>query len=1308
MTGIPRIRATVLSRADLLWAYAECPKQSIDLIANRLQLLQQKKPEHEKSAVRSQTIAVPGEQIPPPAIIPFDSSGYPADTEPLAIWLSTSFATERPAKEIRLPNDDQVLGRDLGNQDQGKNVTVVGAVSEVSAASETTDLQFGMIGYGIVTLMDASANVTCLIPPSIMEGIKDESAIGQIVLVEGVTHTAGQSVVVAKRLWFREQMREAGDERYHHLKYWLWTHPPLERPKLRPLATWPVLKPRLSRLLAALDVGRRIDEEKLVKKLASREFLERVPRRQRRGWNGHYYIVVDESEQLIPYFEDQRFVVRELVRVLPKGAVEVLYGYGPRSLSRRVETHKTVRYLPHPPEPGSRILILSDLGCLATCNHLPQAWLQWGREQRAAGSRLMGLFPGCLSRVRRDLLQLYELESWQQHRADCVMDPAERQRMVLQLLEMCGPALRIEPGLLRDLRHLLPNGSDASLEAEFWQHPYVCVSGPGPAAIHRQAAQQKLLKGFESHKEHVRSRVLECIRRWRKLLEHAPEVWFEEILSLSPSSRKLVPPSDLEDAYASWLSFDQLLAQDQPSLVRDFAVRFSVRAGEHALSDEHVGHVFRKFRSRFFPEMAVHSSTDPKEVPAGDDARSIRVSVDDKAVRVDFEQPDSTSVLPPISRVQSSNALIRILPPDFWKTGKPDFVSRYGTDKFGAWLEFDVPKNNGGANVTQRMRWIRAGTFLMGSPQGERDRGSDETRHEVKLSRGYWLADTACTQELWEAVTGTDKTFSHFKGDRRPVEQVSYDEVIKFVSVLAKLIPELSPALPTEAQWEYVCRAGTTTPFSFGDTITTDQVNFNGNHPYGDSPTGEYRRKTIEVKSLPPNRWGQYEMHGNVLEWCSDWYAEYSPELQVDPTGPATGSRRVVRGGSLSHYARLVRSACRSWFGPGVRYRDLGFRLLSSASAEPTEAAEVPVAEQGSEQTRFGAATSSPPLPWQGERAGVRGLDAKTINVGEATTAEVELRDLGPVRIRSNLEEIVLQRTTKPPWAVEYGRDLFGTYADFEIPSAANSPPVCQRMRWIPPGQFQMGSPTDETERFDNELLHHVTISTGFWMFDTPCTQALWLALMPGENPSYFPDLQRPVEQVDWVQAQAFAAELTTMIPELSFSLPTEAQWEYACRAGTSTAIYTGPLEILGDANAPALDEIAWYGGNSGHEFDHERAVDVSSFTWLSEKQYPFKSAGTRQVKQKRPNPYGLYDMLGNVWEWCHDWHGDYPSESDVDPMGPETGSLRVVRGGSWSFSARYVRSACRRWYVPGNRFKNLGFRLLSSASPDRNQRPNK
>lgn len=204
--------------------------------------------------------------------------------------------------------------------------------------------------------------------------------------------------------------------------------------------------------------------------------------------------------------------------------------------------------------------------------------------------------------------------------------------------------------------------------------------------------------------------------------------------------------------------------------------------------------------------------------------------------------------------------------------------------------------------------------------------------------------------------------------------------------------------------------------------------------------------------------------------------------------------------------------------------------------------------------------------------------------------------------------------------------------------------------------------------------------------------------VLTGENPSRFVDDLRPVEQVTWQQACDFASQLSEQMSGQVFQLPTEAQWEYACRAGTQTALYSGPLEILGDTNAPALDPIAWYGGNSGHEFDHPNPIQLLKRV----RQYDFGSAGTRRVKEKAPNPWGLYDMLGNVWEWCSDWNGEYSSKPQTDPVGPESGSPRVVRGGGWIVNARNVRSAFRNWYDPGSRFDALGFRCcLSSASPD-------
>ena len=259
-----------------------------------------------------------------------------------------------------------------------------------------------------------------------------------------------------------------------------------------------------------------------------------------------------------------------------------------------------------------------------------------------------------------------------------------------------------------------------------------------------------------------------------------------------------------------------------------------------------------------------------------------------------------------------------------------------------------------------------------------------------------------------------------------------------------------------------------------------------------------------------------------------------------------------------------------------------------------------------------------------------------------------------------------------PAWASGWGEDRYGVFVEFEIRSAV------QRMRWIPPGRFLMGSPEDEEGRLDRERQHRVTLTSGYWVGDVPCTQALWKAVRGGGNPSEFKSDDRPVEKVNWDECREFAEKLNELIPidEHMFRLPTEAEWEWACRAGTTTATYAGDLQIAGERNAPALHEIAWYGGNSGVDFDLENGQDSSG--WPS-KQFDHEKAGTRIVGQKKPNSWGLCDMLGNVREWCHDWFGEYEVEVDVtNPEGPDRGDGRVSRGGSWVSSARYVRAACR------------------------------
>jgi formylglycine-generating enzyme required for sulfatase activity len=196
-----------------------------------------------------------------------------------------------------------------------------------------------------------------------------------------------------------------------------------------------------------------------------------------------------------------------------------------------------------------------------------------------------------------------------------------------------------------------------------------------------------------------------------------------------------------------------------------------------------------------------------------------------------------------------------------------------------------------------------------------------------------------------------------------------------------------------------------------------------------------------------------------------------------------------------------------------------------------------------------------------------------------------------------------------------------------------------------------------------------------------------------GENPSRFKTPRRPVEQVSWEDCQRFLEKLNSQRPGLELRLPTEAEWEYACRAGTETATWLGDLEILGKHNAPLLDEIAWYGGNSGVDFDLDDGYDSSN--WKG-KQYPHTKTGTRPVKLKRANPWGLYDMLGNVWEWCQDpWHDNYRGAlADGSAWeSHDAAANRVLRGGSWYNGARVVRAASRLANHPDYRNDFIGFR---------------
>ena len=260
---------------------------------------------------------------------------------------------------------------------------------------------------------------------------------------------------------------------------------------------------------------------------------------------------------------------------------------------------------------------------------------------------------------------------------------------------------------------------------------------------------------------------------------------------------------------------------------------------------------------------------------------------------------------------------------------------------------------------------IRGGTFTMGSPEGEVGHSKDQTQHQVKVSDFYIAEYEVTVAEFRKFVSVTGYQTDAEKGDgsyiwdgtkwekragvnwrhgvsgsvrpqseeNHPVVHVSWNDAVAYCKALSAKTGK-KYRLPTEAEWEYACRAGSRTPFNTGQNLTTNQANYNGNYPFNNNPTGVYQQNTVPVNTFAPNRFGLYNMHGNVWEWCSDWYSEtYYDECKAqgvvtNPTGPSTRSFRVIRGGSWGGNAGNCRSATRRRCPPGYRSTGVGFRLV--------------------------------------------------------------------------------------------------------------------------------------------------------------------------------------------------------------------------------------------------------------------------------------------------------------------------------------------------------------------------------------------
>ena len=608
---------------------------------------------------------------------------------------------------------------------------------------------------------------------------------------------------------------------------------------------------------------------------------------------------------------------------------------------------------------------------------------------------------------------------------------------------------------------------------------------------------------------------------------------------------------------------------------------------------------------------------------------------------------------------------------------------------------------------------VSSGTFTMGMEEKRAHQPEsakyERPIHQVTLSE-FYIGETEVTQALWQAVMLSNP--SKRKGDNLPVENVNWGDCQLFIEKLNKLTGRHF-RLPTEAEWEFAARGGNKSRNTiYAGSNDLDSVAWHQGN------SGDER--THPVKTKAANELGLYDMSGNVGEWCSDWFGVYSSSAQNDPQGESGGEKKVVRGCWLMYHSRGLYVSGRWDFSPIERRIDLGFRLALDDKMLEMD-------EKDNPAMKSDMAILQVECPVLGARIFIndkqRGFTPRTVRLpaGEykveirhdgyrnlcetVTLQEKEVRKLslpalemiaGSINVRTtpaqadvyidgkkvgttpnvfnkvivgnHVVEVVkdgYQSLTKNVTVEEKKQATLIGSLSLPVKETFTVNGVSFVMIRLKSGSFMMGA-TEEQGLYaesDEKPVHQVTLSD-YSIGETEVTQALWQAVM-GNNPSHIKgDPNLPVEKVNWDECQMFIEKLNQLTGK-KFRLPTEAEWEYAARGGRSHGmIYAGSNDI---------NAVAWYRG-----------------TWSDE------GTKLRPVKLKAPNELGLYDMSGNVTEWCHDINGDYSSEAQTNPRGPESDMprWRIARGGDCESEAKGCRVSRRCSLYYSEDYYYVGLRL--------------